>query len=634
MDENGKTANGMQKLRPLLPDTAILEQFVENDAVVVDKTKDICRLLTSPIRTYFLSRPRRFGKSLLLDTISNIFEGRRELFKDMEIGRDGSGYGWETYPVINLSFGGVPLEPSLFEAKMLYRLNKTAKFHRLSIEPAKSVTDIESIIDALSTRHQRCRADGLESDESGLETSYKRNPMNVVLLIDEYDFPLLGNIGDDTKTKEIRKTLYQFYSAVKACEGKLRFMLVTGISKFKQLSLFSGMNNIEDISLKTEYSSICGFTKDEIISNFSSHIMKALSVLKNDGYFEEDATFADFMNELKSWYDGYTWDSELAIYNPYSIAKCLIDYDFDNYWYNSGSSLVTYMFKNMSNNVTDIFSGNLSIDNFDPVKSLKDMKPASFLFHTGYLTIDKIDKTGKNHKFTLKCPNSEIASAIANDFIEMDSPFPGFKGSIAEKYANFTDAFEASDDEECARIFTSFLGESAQTLKTQNESTYQTLLFLLLKIKGDFSRLEEHSGDGRPDLIYNYPRDFSVAVEIKHFKQEHAEKVVKLENEPPAGATLPMFPDPPDHIKKKLENGIIDATSQIITRRYLTPFYKKVKEVRACAVAIYGWTHCRFRFFDVDWNSRTIKEPRPHDISEEEKTDTDSPDSNATPTQE
>jgi hypothetical protein len=241
--------------------------------------------------------------------------------------------------------------------------------------------------------------------------------MNVVLLIDEYDFPLLGNIDNDNKTKEIRKILYQFYSAVKECESKLRFTLVTGISKFKQLSLFSGMNNIEDISLNTNYSTICGFTKDEIVSNFSPNIIEALSYLIGTGYFEKGTTFQNFMTELEYWYDGYTWDSEFQIYNPYSIAKCLRHFNFDNHWYDSGSSLVPYMFKNMSNNVADIFSKNLSIDNFDPVKSLKDMKPASFLFHTGYLTIDKIDKTGKNHKYTLKCPNNEIAYAIAHEFV-------------------------------------------------------------------------------------------------------------------------------------------------------------------------------------------------------------------------
>jgi hypothetical protein len=614
LDGNADPKNVGPKPKTVLTDSALLKRFVRENAVIVDKTEKIRSLLDGQDHTCFLARPRRFGKTLLLDTIMNIFEGRRELFKDMAIGMDGSDYGWETYPVIRLSFGGVPLEPSLFEEKMLYRLNKTAKYHRLSIEPARSVTDIERIIDTLSFLQQRRRTDGLESDGS--------DPTNVVLLIDEYDFPLLGNIDNDNRTEEIRKILYQFYSAVKECESKLRFTFITGISKFKQLSLFSGMNNIEDISLNSNYSSICGFTKQEIISNFSPHITEALSHLVNTGYFKEGATFDHFMRTLKSWYDGYTWDSELTIYNPYSIAKCLRHYRFGNYWYDSGSSLVTYMFKNMSNNMFDIFSSNLSINNFDPVQSLKDMNPESFLFHTGYLTIDKIDEARQN-TYTLKCPNNEIAYAIARDFVKIDTPFPGFNGSINRKYADFTDAFEDSNEEECARIFSSFLGESAQTLKTQNESTYQTLLFFLLNIKGDYSKLEEHSGDGRPDLIYYSSSDFAVVVEIKHEKQEYAEKVSKLENDPVAASTMPMFPDPPEHVKKKLENAINTATSQIMTRRYLTSFYNKVNEVRACAVAIFGWTHCRFRFFNVDCNSRTIMEPRPHNLSEEGKTDPD-----------
>ncbi|MDR1313281.1 MAG: AAA family ATPase [Deltaproteobacteria bacterium] len=627
MDGNGDEKNGGHKPRPVLTDTAVFSQFATKNAVIVDKTEMIRRLLDDPDRMYFLARPRRFGKTLLLDTIQNIFEGRRELFRDMEIGRDGSDYRWETCPVIRLSFGGVPLEPSQFEAKMLDKLNKEAKFHGLSVEPARTVTDIDNIIIDLSTRQQRCQTDG--------SASYERDPMNVVLLVDEYDFPLLGNINDDKSTEAIRKILYQFYSAVKDCESKLRFTLITGISKFKQLSLFSGMNNIVDLSLNTNYSGICGFTKDEIICNFSPHITEALSYLIDTGYFEQGTTFNNFMDELESWYDGYTWDSKLKIFNPYSISKCLKYFDFDNHWYESGSSLVTHTFRSISNTVTDIFSGNLSIDNFDPVKSLNDINPASFLFHTGYLTIDKIvNKKMNKKKYTLKYPNNEIAYAIAHDFIEMDSPFPGFKGSISEKYGNFTDAFEASDEEECSRIFSSFLGESAQTLKIQNECTYQTLLFFLLKVKGDYSKLEQHSGDGRPDLIYNSPSGFVVVVEIKHDRQKRDEKVVKLENEPASGATMPMFPDPPDYVKKSLKDGIASAASQIMTKRYLIPFYKKANEVRACAVAIFGWTHCRFRFFNVDCNSITIMEPRPHNLAEEGKTEPDSPDSRAPSAQE
>ncbi|MDR1312640.1 MAG: AAA family ATPase [Deltaproteobacteria bacterium] len=626
---NEDAAEGMvaMKPRPILTDTARFIQFIDSNAVIVDKTRLIRDLLDGPTSTYFLSRPRRFGKTLLLDTIANIFLGNRERFIGMEIDRGAPSYDWRTYPVIRLSFNRFGKDPDKFRDKLLTRLNRVAVEHELDMKTADSVIDIAALVEALSDS-------ALKSSLAGRNARKNTLPKNVVLLIDECDFPLLGNVDSTEKAVQIRDILHEFYSAIKDCDDMLRFTFITGVTKFSQLSIFSGMNNIRDISLDPKFSAICGFTEDEIVSNFTPHIISAIDHLKDTGYFEKDVTKYDFIRMLKSWYDGYTWDGKIRIYNPFSIANCLSQMKFDYYWYDSGTSLVTYKFRQMAEPFTDIFSGNLRIKKLNSVKSLRDMETASFLFQTGYLTIDKIINVGRTSTYALKCPNNEIAWAIAQDFVRMDSPFPGFKGSISGNYADFVDAFEASDEEECARIFSSFLAKSAPTLKTQNEGTYQTLLFYLLSVKDDGPRQEEISGDGRVDLIYEKP-GFSVVVEIKFDKPEHPEKIVKLEKEPARGSRLPMFQEPPEHVRISLENGIRLAIGQILSRRYLTSLYKKSRDkshdVRACAVAIYGWTHCRFRFFDVDLLDGTIQEPVSSRQPEGAKPDTGPPDSDSSP---
>jgi hypothetical protein len=250
----------------------------------------------------------------------------------------------------------------------------------------------------------------------------------------------------------------------------VRFLFVTGVTKFSKLSIFSGMNSIIDISMDRNFSAICGFTDEEIKLNFHGHILKALSDMEDDGIFETNSTYSDFMRELELWYNGYSWDEKTKVYNPFSVINCLYNKEFSHYWYDSGTSLAAYKHRINPETYVNIISNNLEAEELAPIDDLKGLKSESFLFQTGYVTIAKIQKIRALKNYILKCPNNEISYAIARDFGNLDSPFPGFQGSINEKYGSFVDAFEASDDEECSRIFSSLLDKFSLHMHSPTEN--------------------------------------------------------------------------------------------------------------------------------------------------------------------
>ncbi|MDR1080734.1 MAG: AAA family ATPase, partial [Deltaproteobacteria bacterium] len=518
MTECIKTGSEEIRARPLLLDTAIFLVFIDNNAVMVDKTSLIRDLFNSPTRTFFLSRPRRFGKTLLIDTIKNIAEGHKTLFRDMDIGKEGSGYAWDPYPVIRFSFSSFPRDPEMFKRRFLITLDNIAELHGLSIRPAQDISDIQDIIKQISKQHP-------VGQSANRQPSMNTYPLNTVLLIDEYDFPLLGNIGNPDKIFKIREMLQEFYSTIKECENMLRLTFITGISKFSKLSIFSGMNNIVDISFDPHYSSICGFTEKEIEKNFHDNIISILPGMEKEGYFEPNPTKKTFMEKLKFWYDGYSWDGTNKVFNPFSVVNCLYHKEFNHYWYDSGTSLASYRYSLLPETFINLFAHNLKTADFKPVSDINALNNESFLFQTGYATIDQIIKQGTTKYYVLKCPNNEISFALSQTFVHIDSPFPGLHGSIIDNFSHFVDLFDMSDDDQCANIFSSLLEFSIPSLHYPDEYTLQSLLFILLNMTDFRARREPYSGDGRPDIVYDSPSGFSTVVEIKYHKPRHPEKV-------------------------------------------------------------------------------------------------------------
>ena len=346
----------------------------------VDKTPLIVDLLQNS-KFVFLSRPRRFGKSLTLDTIAQLFAGRKELFTGLYAEEH---WDWsEKYPVIRLSFVGQPEKANVQQLRE--RIGKMLRQNadNLGIELADNVAfDVGSTLEDLI----RCTAE-----------KYQKK---VVILIDEYDKPIIDNLSDKAVADEVRSLLASLYSNFKACEEYIRFGMLTGVSKFGQMSLFSGLNNLKDISLRPEFSALCGYTQTELEEVFSPELQGV------------------DMEAVKLWYNGYNWGGE-SVYNPFDVLLFLDEGKrFQNYWINTGNTtLLEYFFKKHEFELSEI-TKSIDLRNLISPADTGRMEALPVLFQTGYLTIDKvIDEPGQALTYSLKFPNLEVRQSLSQLWI-------------------------------------------------------------------------------------------------------------------------------------------------------------------------------------------------------------------------
>ena len=349
-------------------------EIIEEDYVYVDKTKYALDILQN-YKYVFLSRPRRFGKSLFLDTLRNIFEGNKELFKDLYIYEN---YDFQKYPVIKISWAGD-----------FKTLESTKKVALKTLEENQERLGINcKIDDEVDICFRRL-----------IQEAYKKYQKRVVILIDEYDKPILDNLDNTTRAIENRDFLRSLYIQIKENDRYVKFAFLTGISKFSKASIFSGLNQIEDISLTPAYGNICGYTQEELEENFGE-LLKGVDLEK-----------------VKEWYNGYNFLGD-KVYNPFDILKFIKNnFLFRNYWWKSGNpfSLITllkkgnYYLPNLENLRTD----ETLVDTFDVEK----IQLESLLFQAGYLTIDKVAETPFGIEYELKVPNKEIQISLNALFI-------------------------------------------------------------------------------------------------------------------------------------------------------------------------------------------------------------------------
>ncbi|MDR1040302.1 MAG: AAA family ATPase [Deltaproteobacteria bacterium] len=576
-----------KKLPELLVGFQDFQKFIAESAPFVDKTAIICDLIRLKGGTYFLSRPRRFGKTLLLDTIQDIFKGKKELFENLEIVKKDLWHDWDPLPVILLSFNRYPVKPSAIKKRLIKDLNKIISKNALPTGKATQVSDIALIIESLSERH------AAESKAAGFELE-EDNPTNVVLLIDEYDVPLLDNLDDEAAIIEIRKLLHSFYRSIKGCHKMLRFTLVTGISKFEQLSLFSGLNNIKDITLKAKYSTICGFTKKEIKRHYGAFISATLKKMKKKNHFKHDITGKAVIDKLLEWYDGYSWDGKHRVLNPFSVASFFDEMDFGYYWYKSGAPLFTSLLTLKNDTYFKIFSKSFRIGDTLPLSDVHNLKDEAALFQAGYLTIDAIDDSADIPQYILKVPNAEISYAIVKEFIEKRGMLENPSETINAKYGRFIEAFESRDDNDCSGIFSSCLAEIVSHLHLHAELAPQVMMYTMLNIKGPRARMEENKGGGRIDLVYAPPGGDVTIVELK-FKK--AEKGISEEEK-----------------REILNNGVSMAFKQAAEKRYALSYFFNAENVYVCAVSVYGSSDAIIRFKRQEFIDGTIRD-MPQDAS-------------------
>jgi hypothetical protein len=319
--------------------------IIEDNYCYVDKTLLIAKLIDQG-RFYFLSRPRRFGKSLLIDTIADAFSGKKALFKGLFL---ESNWDWETtYPVIRIDFAqGVIKTLTRLEERMLKSLSTQAQQAGITLSSTHVDDCFEELIQKLS----------------------QQTGQQVVVLVDEYDKPILDNLSDTDTARELRDGLRNFYSVLKAQGAHLRFVMLTGVSKFSKVSIFSGLNNLEDITLDPRFGTLCGYTQQELETTFHDHL-KTVDLAA-----------------LKKWYNGYNFLSE-PVYNPFDVLLFLRNHSFKPYWFETGTP--TFLIRMIRENkipaesieglkISHHFLGSFDVDNINP---------QPLLFQTGYLTIN------------------------------------------------------------------------------------------------------------------------------------------------------------------------------------------------------------------------------------------------------
>lgn len=358
------------------------EKLREGGYVYVDKTSLIHKLANSGTY-YFLSRPRRFGKSLLISTMEAYFQGKKELFKGLAM--EQLEKDWKEYPVLHLDLNGISYNSEDVLDQVLHQ--------KLSAWEAEYGAKATSTVPGL--RFQNI-----------IDAAYSSTGHQVVILIDEYDKPLVDNLDNEELTEHYRKTLQGFYSVLKAKDGKIRFGFLTGVSKIGKLSVFSTLNNLRDISMETEYSDICGISEEDLHKYFDGSVA---SLAKAEEY-----SVAACYEKLKEMYDGYHFSEDsIGMYNPFSLLNTFSSNKFRDYWFETGTpTLLVNVMKQTSFDVTRLLE-DFDVSAFD-ISSLQDIaqRPIPLMHQTGYLTIKHYDQEFR--EYTLGFPNDEVKNCFLN----------------------------------------------------------------------------------------------------------------------------------------------------------------------------------------------------------------------------
>ena len=443
------------------------EQLRENNFVYVDKTEYIWNLIDSAPAMYFLSRPRRFGKSLTVSTLKAFFEGRKELFEGLAI--YDKVREWKKYPVIHLDMGGrknssvAELEVALQDA-----LGNIGSHLGIEVRGENAQTQLENLVFDAS----------------------KIGPP--VVIIDEYDKPILSNIGTPEQ-ENVLKYLKGFYSAIKSSSTVIRFLFITGVTKFCHVSLFSDLNNLEDITMRAEYATMFGYTQTELEENFGDRI--GITAKK------QNLSVDELKAQMKAWYDGYCFEENSEkVYNPVSIAKFFEnDGKFENYWFATGTpSFLMALVKQRDLNFEDAVSKPVPGVAFNAFE-IDDIDPVTLLLQTGYLTIKSVERRFNRPYYRLDFPNEEVAEAFTTYLL--NSYVRKTQREVASFATDLSIAFVDNDLKQAQKILESFFAGIPYPVHKKSEATFQTIFYAVFRLLGFNIEAESWTNDGRIDAV-------------------------------------------------------------------------------------------------------------------------------------
>ena len=484
-----------KRLKRLPVGIQTFSEVIDLDCLYIDKTEYIWNMIHLS-KYIFLSRPRRFGKSLLVSTLQAYYEGRKNLFKGLFI--ETVEKEWTEYPVLRFDMSlGKHMEKEQLERYLLYILGDNEKRFGVISDSQDPNVRLKNLISSV----------------------YDKTGKKVVILIDEYDAPLLDVVHEKETLPMLRNVMRNFYSPLKASDPYLQFVFLTGITKFSQLSIFSELNNLKNISMRPDFAGVCGITEEEMLTQMTDYI---------DDFAEaHQITRKETIEGLKKQYDGYhfTWPSP-DIFNPFSLLNAFQDHDYTNYWFSSGTpTYLIEMLRKFNVVPSKIGGGKVLASTFDaPTENMKSIIP--LLYQSGYITIK--DYNSASRLYTLDIPNGEIRVGL------MESLLPNYVHeytddggtTIGEMYL----ALLNDDLNEMFRLLQAYLLTVPYCDNANSEGHYQQMLYVIFSLFGRYVDVEVHTPTGRVDIVMKTAKELYLFELKLNMSAEAAIKQIDLKD--------------------------------------------------------------------------------------------------------
>lgn len=454
----------------------------EGNALYIDKTAFVEKIVESQSKYYFLARPRRFGKSLFLSTLQYFFEGKRELFKGLYI--DSTDWNWEPYPVFRLDLNTDCYdEMGLLEGVLDNRFREWEEKYDVDVKDENYSLRFQTII----------------------KTAHKKTGKQVVILVDEYDKPLVANINNKGPIEHYRNKLSSIYSNFKSSAEHIRLVFLTGVSRFGKLSVFSDLNNLRDISFLDEFADICGITEKELLDSFKPGISKLAD--------KESIGFEEALRQLKRNYDGYKFAKNGSdIYNPWSLLNAMEDSEIGNYWNDTGMpKIVAETLKRVHANLEEMFDTYCTDDDLKGLDLLRP-QPLALLYQTGYLTIKSYHP--KIKRYRLGIPNNEVKEGLFKILL----PYYVKSQSDKEEKKIVSDMvmyFILGNTEAAMKCLQAYFSGVHFKMKMDNENNFHNAFYILMDIIGLDTETESVTSDGSIDIVIK-TEDYIYVIELKY----------------------------------------------------------------------------------------------------------------------
>jgi hypothetical protein len=468
-------------MQPLPIGIQTFKDLREGNYLYVDKTKQLYSLIEESKGAYFLSRPRRFGKSLTLSVLDEIFSGNKDLFKRLWI--HDSLWEWKKYPVLRFDFSKQKAKTQEELIHFIYQeLEWNAKRNSVTLETSEYYAQFHELI-------QKCGSKD-----------------KVVILIDEYDKPIIDHLENTEKALEMREIMKGFFTVLKGSDPYIRFLLLTGVSKFSKADVFSNLNHLEDISLRDSFCDLIGITEEELESNFKEYILKLSEKEKTD--------YPGTLSKIREYYNGYSFSPEgTSVYNPFSTLLLLKSQSFEHHWFETGTP--EFLVKLILKNQYDIVSIPFQTDAIRfSTYEVDDLSITPLLVQTGYLTIKSYDRTER--LYTLDYPNFEVKDAFLNYlFRKIQTKEEGTPYSY-----RLSKAFGENDLQTCIEILREIFLTIEYDIQINQEKYYQTIFHLIFTLLGFRIHTEVKTNRGRIDAVVESKSIYLFEFKLNGTKEE------------------------------------------------------------------------------------------------------------------